>query len=129
MREIKFRAWNDTEKRMLDWKELLLSNDRRDLVSALGREYHPTNSPKYFFEVMQFTEVLDKNGKEIYEGDIVLVPFYGERRKDLDKIIVNWYNSRWSLDAVSECYGGISIDSVKHNIEVIGNIFENPELL
>lgn len=61
MREIKFRAWDTDNKKMVLWGELL-SKNLQNILSM----------PKYCgYELMQYTGIKDKNGKEIYEGDIV----------------------------------------------------------
>lgn len=107
MREIKFRAW-DTEK------NLMFKN-----VSSIQRDG---------IEVMQFTGIKDKNDVEIYEGDIVNGSFTGSLPKRNQSITgtvcfdqgVFFLNNNTGIQALRLFDQGI---------EVIGNIYENPELL
>lgn len=122
MREIKFRAWDDRENQMSSRIELDFYG-RIEVNAAFAtmlREGHVT--------LMQFTGLRDRNGREIYEEDILLE--HGSR-----KYVVRWYGQQATIrlglihkDAV---FGGslsfASCDPI--NIEVIGNIYENPELL
>ncbi len=131
MRQIKFRVYDKINKIFIED----LSNFWINPTFTFMKEFRDDLDGETIFELsntlefQQFTGILDKNGKEIYDGDIVLAPFYGEDRKDLDKMIVTWYNNSWCLNANSGCYGGVFIYYVKNNIEVIGNIFETPELI
>ncbi len=71
----------------------------------------------------QFTGLLDKNGKEIYEGDIVeWQPKNGAK----ERTVVNWDNERTRF--ACDVYG-FNEKETKERIEVIGNIYENPSLL
>ena len=109
MREIKFRAFIDSK--MIEW-ELLKHIYRMDEIF----------SGKIHYKIMQFTGLLDKNGKEIYESDVLKIYYEGNQRSYLKK--VKWLNDpinkgRW--DALDNC--------VFISCEVVGNIYENPELL
>ncbi len=115
MREIKFRAW-DREK-MLSWEQLVQQN----------------YAIRYFFfvpdllELMQYTGLKDKNGKEIYEGDIVRRE--QNKGKKTDHTIVF---SDYRFAYTTEYHGSIALNKVvsqHQSLEVIGNIYENPELL
>ena len=132
-RDWKFRAWIIPEKRMMDWREFLLGNDRYNMLTGFGNECFACNPPKYHSHVMQWTGVTDKNGIDIYEGDI-LAPLYGH-----DNRLVMWNNNNhagvigWNLMEMidgeleaAEFYYGRSPNAVD---TVIGNIFETPELM
>jgi len=101
-REIKFRAWDREEKRMIDYFH----------ETYLWEDYQ---SDRY--GVMQYTGLHDKNGKEIYEGDIIKTP-YGMSRI-FERL------GCWFVEMQKEL-GYFTIDEP---IEVIGNIYENPDLL
>ena len=114
MREIKFKGWNG--KRFT--REYTLGEM---LVEKLDNNGLTENW-------LQFTGLLDKNGNEIYEGDIVdsdgttLVVDYGLQEVDAFEGI-GW--NLWSFMGNNGCDG----KRLSSQIEVIGNIYENPELL
>lgn len=101
MREIKFRAWDKQIQKMLDI----------DLPQAFHRDWER-------FAPMQYTGLKDKNGKEIYEGDIV--------EWDLDK---SGAKDRTVMKIEYDGGGFHSTPYINATSEIIGNIFENPELL
>ncbi len=127
MREIKFRAWDKQFKKMSPVKELNLSNG----VCII---FNDPNPGRFLgsFEIMQYTGLLDKNGKEIYEGDILLYegdsckhcgkPIYGEHKP----YRVEWCDYGW--DAINK-ENSISPTCWQKEIKIIGNVHENPELL
>jgi uncharacterized phage protein (TIGR01671 family) len=118
MRELKFRVWDVklneyVPKRELDRNfGLDFNGELRCLIAS--REKDP-------FILQQYTGLTDKNGKEIYEGDIINLKF-GELNANLvvkwDKYMgLKYHNGGWT-----------SLVHVDTHGEVIGNIFENPEL-
>jgi uncharacterized phage protein (TIGR01671 family) len=120
MREIKFRAWDKKKKKMFDWKYFLDWCDIDHLFGNLGIENKRTNIPD--FEVMQYTGMKDRNGKEIYEGDI-----YHQGDKNI-LYVVEWLDTGlMGKQKGTNSYAGLSY--WKDKIEVVGNIWDNPELL
>ena len=171
MREIKFRAWDKRNREMIDWETIAVF----DMAESLTLVDIITDKDEDFV-VMQFTGLRDKNGKEIYEGDIVCdnyaenypsdareyVREHGGELEGINKnyrvcfggfidnidgyadvpeweknemSIVGWYlqeeTGRVSLaGALYHSFGNYSsfrTNKIYH--EVVGNIYENPELL
>ncbi len=129
MREIKFRAWDYITKTMwqvedLSWCDpcFIVANPGLDHMDIQDRDFRTKRVP-FDIELMQYTGLKDKNGKEIHEGDIVnnefnmrLEVFYhcnderaGWAGRCCNRMIIGWFNAMKS--------------------EVIGNIYENPKLL
>jgi uncharacterized phage protein (TIGR01671 family) len=125
MREIRFRAWvKRQEWQDEDVKPYMAYNIERTYDS--GKEGEGSfgqflqSSERY--EVMQFTGLKDKNGKEIYEGDVM------QNEDGVGRSLVEWnhcgFNRRWIPIGVTS---PLSLNTEQW--EVIGNIYENPELL
>ena len=77
--------------------------------------------------VMQFTGLKDKNGKEIYEGDILQNVTKDQRR--LSVFEISWYQPSCGFVKEKKGEGNMFTLEVSKYLEIIGNIYENPELL
>ncbi len=120
MREIKFRAWNSKGKGM--YYDV-------DLIGGLAAQDHSWLCYSEEDGVMQFTGLKDKNGEEIYEGDIVKWELrYPAVKGQFAKGIIVFHNSGFKIDKLGFSYQDERYYSIK-NSEVIGNIYENPELV
>ena len=113
-REIKFRMWNDYDKKMIHWNELLEKN----LANIF-------TIPSYNKWLMQYTGLHDKNGKEIYEGDIVLIT----RRCILEKGEVKFINGCFAIKSKDTLLMLYQCEINNFKLEIIGNIYDNPNLL
>ncbi len=113
MRDIKFRAWNESGERSY----MLGPYDLSDAIF----NYKEIRS----LLLMQYTGLKDKNGKEIYEGDIITCENY--------TMYGGKYKVCWRQDLMAFMFDLelVSPDYLHHaeGIEVIGNIYENSELL
>lgn len=126
-RPIKFRAW------VKEFKEMAILQE----IDFVYKTCKPSKDAGYDFhfddcEIMQFTGLHDKNGKEIYEGDIVMraSSLNGTFVEETTKFIVEWIApSFYLVDKTMhlEAQAQTMYDDNLH--EVIGNIFENPELV
>ncbi len=127
MREIKFRAWDKKQEQIYYSEDGLFGFDLMHDGTLTGR--FDAEDGAYHLTLMQCTGLKDCQGKEIYEGDIVkqTVAMSGEylsakgKTGVVGKIV--WFHDGWSIEQIAYHQIMVSI------IEVIGNIYENPELL
>ena len=104
-RILKFRAWDVQAKSMI--------------IDPVFHEFADINDQfgDDDFIFMQFTGLLDKEGKEIYEGDILSTDFAGNKIKGVMEYEITEAGAQWTKFLPLDRY------------EIIGNIYENPELL
>ena len=139
MRTIKFRVWDKKRKAFLlpyptlDVKQIQMGEDTRiptfllggngDLVlySYTGGMSYPVYNKENYI-IQQFTGLKDRNGKDIYEGDIL-------DRGDMYAyhMVVEWKDGYWSPIVTSNSSGLVVMTGIY--MKIIGNIYENPELL
>ena len=124
MREIKFRAWHKEEKIIGEvlcidilHKEIFFSNEDVDC-------YEHTDFKD--IELMQYTGLKDKNNKEVYEGDIVKL------RANHGIGVIKYYDE-WGAFVVEyikpRSLTVLGMNYYKEDIEILGNIYKNPELI
>jgi len=121
MREVKFRVWSEIgEPKMIEWDQLK-SGNLNDLQEIRNQWY-----------VMQFTGLHDKNGVEIYEGDICNIRRLDEKKYIIAEVTITpergiLYRSYYSKKSDGDFYSSGQWQILSS--EVIGNIHQNPELL
>lgn len=127
MRTIKFRAWDKFNKCWVPVNgqdPYTLKQLADDDLFSYHKEIHPISSRWQNYDWVQFTGLTDKNGKEIYEGDIVQL--YGFS----DKYKISYGNGCFYLEGIEDFTQDIMFSYQESNkVEVIGNVYENPELL
>jgi uncharacterized phage protein (TIGR01671 family) len=144
MREIKFRVWIKEESKMIylddknnDVEINFLSNLTSNHetyweVNTKVSDHLHAHMTQYFDSrndenvLMQYTGLKDRNGKEIYEGDILNMTYHGSVSivKPEIKGVVIFERCSFIIEE-----NGISLGKIGRSLEVIGNIYMNPELL
>jgi uncharacterized phage protein (TIGR01671 family) len=128
MRDFKFRAWDKKKK---TWTNYQIIDDMTYFMDKITGVWHRDDEFKRF-KLLQYTGMQDKNKKEIYEGDIIKIVDENGVIDELDPNTgfgtVIWFEEYafWYVDKIENGLGGIIN---YYNVEVIGNIYDNPELL
>jgi len=134
MREIKFRAWNVKYKEMWDVNGLSWVIDKhydepeRDvssMIQSITSGNRASENPANNVILMQYTSLSDKNGTDIYDGDIVE---YIDGEFSF-KAVIKWAGWNWYMEGIDVNDNFNFEDTLPQEIEVIGNIYENPELV
>lgn len=128
MREIKFRVWDKKFNMMLGFKSVDINfNEGKIEVATDTLRYEEVYTDEIGdFVLMQYTNLKDKNGKEIYEGDILKVKLDdGEEVNLYVKYVKGEYRvvneGKWEDSLYAYMYFG--------DVEVVGNIYENKDLI
>ena len=142
MREIKFRAWDKDSNKMIfqyDTNGVLETNDyyfslNEDDIVLL---YYDKDYCDYLVcnaKLMQYIGMKDRYGKEIYEGDILSIDGYSYEEPEFSLYgEVKYGNCGFCIDDKFDYNEPVSLSEIRGSYttiyEVVGNIFENPELL
>lgn len=134
MREIEFRCWNKSDKEFEYLEDMVINDIVLSLPSykiyKINRYYDDLHDQFYIekidvtdeYELLQYTGRKDKYGKKIFEGDI------GKDKFGTRPLICKFYVGSAAFVWVDFEDDGIQVD-LDCFVEVIGNIYENPELL
>ena len=121
MREIKFKAWLKEERKMVNVETLFIGINRLCFGNSKTEDLFFRDFEEV--ELIQYTGIKDKNGKEIYEGDIVML----NNIENDNMCIVEYEHSSYRLESWSLREDLSNVEN--RFLEVVGNIYENKNLL
>lgn len=130
-REIKFRLWSKEDFRFIEWEFYISLN--WNLYE--NQHWHIVLLPKDKYVIVQYTGLKDKNWKEIYEWDLLI----DKTKTWIDLIprvvefvscnVTNWWHAPYVTQHWAHWYSSVKLNLVFDKVEIIWNIYENPELL
>jgi uncharacterized phage protein (TIGR01671 family) len=131
-REIKFRVWSKETKSFLHADDIAICNNGNVLIYDWHHDYGKSWGPSFDnHAIQQYTGLKDRNGVEIYEGDVIESFYSGKYPEPIEVHVVKAETRCGGFSPFvdkydTEWYAG---EFEQPNIEVIGNLYENPELL
>lgn len=133
MKPIKFRAWDSRNNQMHHRLKIKFGlKGTMVLVGASDNEVDRwLTLPNNVVKLMQFTGLLDKNKKEVYEGDILRVKCLDKYHTEIFEAVIQWYQPECLYHLQEKTSHGYRYWGTQQteSIEIIGNIYESPELI
>lgn len=135
-REIKFRAWDINKKTFIPLDYWAIVTTNFNAFGIMLKDWENYKEGEYFYEhsqvLMQFTGLKDCNGKDIYEGDLCNAWIIPKSNHEFINEVIYLDGSFGYKDSDGEFHPFATHDDISKPLiqdwEVIGNVFENPEL-
>lgn len=129
---LRFRAWHKTWKEMGKVKRIRFDDDGNMTTVLFGGKLLGVNAKIDEFELMQSTGLFDKNGKEIFEGDVIAIEVDDTGTPINARVFQNSKIGVLMFHVFEDNEDVPMVELLEDNsvaFEIIGNIYENPELL